>query len=60
MLSRTGEKNEDCHQSARRHGPRNKELHLKRIGWLYPIFRDVYLCHGLLGDGPPYGCTALN
>ena len=31
------------------HGPGDKELHLKRIGWLYPIFRDVYFCHGLPG-----------
>ena len=23
-------------------------LSLKRIGWLYPIFRDVYFHHGLL------------
>ena len=30
------------------HGPGNKELHRKRIGWLYPVFRDVYFCHGLL------------
>ena len=29
--------------------PRNKALSLKRIGWLYPIFRDVYFYHGLLG-----------
>ncbi len=41
-------KNGDCHQFAPRHGPRNKELRLKRIGWLYPIFRDVFFYHGLL------------
>ncbi len=23
---------------------------LKRIGWLYPIFRDLHFYHGLLGD----------
>ena len=28
-----------------RHGCRNKALNLKRIGWLYPIFRDVYFYH---------------
>ena len=27
-------KNGDCHQFAPRHGPRNKALSLKRIGWL--------------------------
>ena len=32
-------KNGDCHQFAPRHIPRNKVLSLKRIGWLYPIFR---------------------
>ena len=25
---------------------------LKRIGWLYPIFRDLYFYHGLLGLPP--------
>ena len=30
------------------HGPRNKVLSLKRIGWLYPIFRDKYFHQGLL------------
>ena len=39
--------------SARHHGPGNKELHLKRIGWLYPIFRDVYYCRRLLGGSLP-------
>ena len=37
--SRAGAKNGDCHQFAPRHDPRNKALSLKRIGWLYPIFR---------------------
>ena len=36
--SRARAKNGDCHQFAPRHGPRNKALTLKRIGWLYPIF----------------------
>ena len=27
-----------------------KHLGLKRIGWLYPIFRDVYFHHGLLAS----------
>ena len=31
-----------------RHSPRNKVLSLKRIGWLYPIFRHEYFHHGLL------------
>ena len=26
-----------------------KALSLKRIGWLYPIFRDLHFYHGLLG-----------
>ncbi len=42
-------KNGDCHQFAPRHGPRNKALGLKGIGWLYPIFRDLHFHHGLLG-----------
>ena len=42
-------KNGDCHQFAPRHGPRNKALSLKRIGWPYPIFRDLHFHHGLLG-----------
>ena len=29
-----------------------KHLTLKRIGWLYPIFRDVYFYHGLLAALP--------
>ena len=37
--SRAGAKNGDCHQFARSHDPRNEALSLKRIGWLYPIFR---------------------
>ena len=47
--SRAGAKNGDCHQFAPRHDPRNKALSLKRIGWLYPIFRDLHFYHGLLG-----------
>ena len=39
----------DGHQFAPRHGPRNKALSLKRIGRLYPIFRDLHFHHGLLG-----------
>ena len=31
-----------------RHGPRKKALSLKRIGWLYPIFRDLHFYHRLL------------
>ena len=46
--SRAGAKNGDCHQFAARHDPRNKALGLKRIGWLYPIFRDLHFYHGLL------------
>ena len=49
--SRAGAENGDCHQFASRHGPRNKALSLKRIGWLYPIFRDLHFYHGLLA--PP-------
>ena len=45
--SRAEAKNGDCHQFAPRHGPRNKALSLKRIGWLYPIFRDLHFYHGL-------------
>ena len=34
-----------------------KALSLKRIGWLYPIFRDLHFYHGLLArpraGGPP-------
>ena len=33
-----------------RHDPRNKALNLKRIGWLYPILRDVYFHHELLQE----------
>ena len=40
-------KNGDCHQFTPRHDPRNKALSLKRIGWLYPIFRDLHFYHGL-------------
>ena len=47
--SRAGAENGDCHQFAPRHNPRNKALHLKRIGWLYPIFRNVHFYHGLIG-----------
>ena len=47
--SRAGAKNGDCHQFAPRHDPRNKALSLKRIGWLYQIFRDLHFYHGLLG-----------
>ena len=47
--SHAEEKNGGCHQFAPRHGPRNKTLSLKRIGWLYPIFRDLHFHHGLLG-----------
>ena len=36
-----------------RHSPRNKVLSLKRIGWLYPIFRDPHFYHGLLRLGFP-------
>ncbi len=39
--SRARAKNGDCHQFAPRHIPRNKVLSLKRIGWLYPISRQV-------------------
>ena len=42
-------KNGDCHQFASRHSPRRKALNLKRIGWLYPIFRNLHFYHGLLG-----------
>ena len=31
-----------------RHSPRNKPLNLKRIGWLYPIFRNLHFYHWLL------------
>ena len=41
-------KNGDCHQFAPRHGLRKKALSLKRIGWLYPIFRDLHFYRGLL------------
>ena len=47
---RVGAKNGDCHQFALHPGPRNEAPSLKRIGWLYPIFRDVYFHHGLLGE----------
>ncbi len=49
--SSSGEKNADCLQFAPRHGPRNNRLSLKRPGWLYPIFREVYSYHGLLPAG---------
>ena len=45
--SRVGVRNGDCHQFASGHN-RNKALGLKRIGWLYPIFRDPYFHHWLL------------
>ena len=48
--SRSGAKNGDCHQFAPRHGPRKRVRSLKRIGWLYPIFRDFHFYHGLLND----------
>ena len=47
--NRAGAKNGDCHQFALGHGPRKTAPGLKRIGWLYPIFRDVYIYHRLLG-----------
>ena len=47
--SHAEEKNGGCHQFTPRHGPRNKALSLKRIDWLYPIFRDLHFHHGLLG-----------
>ena len=46
--SRAGAKNGDCHQFAPPLGPRNKALGLKRIGWLYPIFRNIHFYDGLL------------
>ena len=46
--SHAGAKNGDCHQFASRHDPKNKALSLKRIGRLYPIFRDLHFHHGLL------------
>ena len=48
--SRARAKNGDCHQFAPCHGPRNKSLSLKRIGWLYPIFRNLHFYHGLLRE----------
>ncbi len=42
---------QDCHQFAPRQIPRNKVLGLKRVGWLYPIFRGLRFHHGLLGPG---------
>ena len=33
-----------------RHGHRKKALSRKRIGWLYPIFRNLHFYHGLLGE----------
>ena len=44
--SHAGAKNGDCYQFASRHDPRNKALSLKRIGWLYPIFRDLHFLPG--------------
>ena len=32
---------------------RNKALSLKRIGWLYPIFRDLHCYHGPLAPPSP-------
>ncbi len=46
--SHGGAKNGDCHQFAFHHDPRNTVLSLKRIGWLYPIFRDLRFYHGPL------------
>ena len=52
--NRTGEKNGDCHGLSPIRSPswpsKKKHLARKRIGWLYPIFRDVHFCHGLLTD----------
>ena len=44
--SQVGAKNEDCHQFASHHDPRNKALGLRRIGRLYPIFRDLHCNQG--------------
>ncbi len=44
--SRAGAKNGDCHQFAPVMTLENKKLGLRRIGWLYPIFRDVTLTTG--------------
>ncbi len=49
--TRAGAKNGDCHQFVHRHGSRNKVLRLKRIGWLYPIFRDFHFCRWPLALG---------
>ena len=46
--SRAGAKNGDCHQFAPPLGPRSKALALKRIGWLYPLFRNLLFYHGLV------------
>ena len=46
--SRAGAKNGDCHQFAPPLGPRNQALGPKRIGWLYPIFRNIHFYPGLL------------
>ena len=63
--SRSGAKNGDCHQFTPRYSPIKKALSLKRIGWLYPIFRDLHFYHGLLarpgklGRGIPGWAGAL-
>ena len=49
--TRAGAKNGDCHQFAPHQIPRNKALRLKRIGWLYPIFRDFHFYHRPLALG---------
>ena len=54
--SRSGAKNGDCHQFDPRHGPRKKALSLKRIGWLYPIFR---IDHSFLRPAGAGSCLAF-
>ena len=53
--SRARAKNGDCHEFAPRHIPRNKVLSLKRIGWLYPIFRGLRFTTGCYGVLRPSG-----
>ena len=43
-------KNGDCHLFAPHQGSRSKPLSLKRIGWLYPIFRDACFHRRLVRD----------
>ena len=38
-----------------RHGPRKRVRSLKRIGWLYPIFRGLHFYRGLLRPPPGTG-----